>query len=156
MVERYCVYAGVRPALPECECRKSGVCQFWTHSDKGKEAFTDPDLRQYVKPEPVRRPPFSWIKRRSYSGAPCPYCAKGMVYGDTELHPTLEHILAISRGGGDDPSNRIFACNRCNHNKAAWLLTEWLALLRRTGDPRADHVEAFIKSRDPVREEEAA
>lgn len=150
MVERYCVYAGVRPALPECECAKSGTCQFWTHSGKGKEAFTDPDLRQYLQPEPVKRAPFSWLKKRAFAGAPCPYCGKGMIHGDPNLHPTWDHILPVSRGGTNDPDNTVFCCNRDNHDKDDWLLSEWLALLRRTNDPRADHVEAFMRHRERI------
>ena len=37
----------------------------------------------------------------------------------------IDHILPISRGGGDQTDNLAIACRPCNRSKGAKLLSEW-------------------------------
>lgn len=38
-----------------------------------------------------------------------------------------DHVIPKSRGGPDDPSNRVLACGRCNTDKGARTPEEWRA-----------------------------
>lgn len=75
----------------------------------------------------------------------CAYCG----VKPERLDP--DHVVPLSRGGSNTPSNLLPACNMCNSNKCAMLLDEWAAWIaerglpaRRTswemGDPRYTHL----------------
>ena len=84
---------------------------------------------------------------RSVIGAPCPYCGAPMILPGRP--PTRDHIEPRVRGFTlADPSNRALVCDPCNQDKGARSLTAWLETLRTAGDPRAEHVAAFIERRD--------
>jgi 5-methylcytosine-specific restriction endonuclease McrA len=55
---------------------------------------------------------------------PCCYCKK--VFLITDL--TIEHIIPISFGGLNDPSNIALACGPCNHQRGreAWFAKKQL------------------------------
>lgn len=50
----------------------------------------------------------------------CLYCAKQL--GDAEL--TRDHVVPVSRGGGNQWDNVVASCRRCNHLKGSRLLEE--------------------------------
>ncbi len=55
------------------------------------------------------------------TGAPCGICLKPIDYSLPYLHPgefTVDHILAINRGGLDVLSNKQAAHRRCNRDKS--------------------------------------
>lgn len=48
----------------------------------------------------------------------CSYC------GSVD-HPTLDHLIARSKGGSDQPENLVFACRSCNSSKGKHDVLEW-------------------------------
>ena len=56
--------------------------------------------------------------------AGCANC--GQPYGDTDPYRRIErdHIVALSRGGTNDPSNLMPLCGMCNRFKNKWTLEE--------------------------------
>jgi hypothetical protein len=65
-------------------------------------------------------------------GRQCRYCAK-LLGPRSALH--LDHVIPLSRGGGDDAENLVVACARCNTRKGTRLLGE----TRMTLLPVPDH-----------------
>jgi hypothetical protein len=61
-----------------------------------------------------------------------------------ERPPSRDHIKPRSKGYQLD-GNRALVCLPCNTDKGSLSLGQWLTRLSRTGDPRADHVAAFIE-----------
>jgi 5-methylcytosine-specific restriction endonuclease McrA len=57
---------------------------------------------------------------------------------------SLDHIKPRSKGYSLD-GNLALVCCHCNHDKGSLSLGQWLTRLSRAGDPRADHVAAFIE-----------
>lgn len=49
----------------------------------------------------------------------CRYC------GTKEGPFDVDHVIPVSRGGGNDPLNLVLACQPCNRSKGAKLLREW-------------------------------
>lgn len=45
----------------------------------------------------------------------CAYCAKAL----TPFAFTVDHVVPLSRGGTNDPSNLVLACGSCNSRKRA-------------------------------------
>ena len=58
----------------------------------------------------------------------CAYC------GEAKDEMTLDHILALSRGGKHERSNVTWACKECNLSKGSKLLSEWSSPLERNQD----------------------
>jgi len=77
-------------------------------------------------------------------GTPCPYCGEVMDTG--QRAPSRDHIRSYKRGGRlADPNNRVIVCQRCNSDKGHLSLEAFRNRLARAGDPRAVHVEAFMR-----------
>jgi len=53
----------------------------------------------------------------------CYYCNIKIGKGKSAYH--VDHIVPISRGGSNDPSNLVLACASCNLSKGDKLLSEW-------------------------------
>ncbi len=70
----------------------------------------------------------------------CPYCGVLMDSGGKQNARTRDHFYPLSRGG----KVTIFACRKCNEDKASLSPTEWLAALRGKADPRAENVSWFL------------
>ncbi len=70
---------------------------------------------------------------RKRHGDDCCYCGQAMTFmpadGRTYVptKATIEHIIAITRGGGHTWANTTLACWQCNVRKNAKPLDEWLA-----------------------------
>jgi hypothetical protein len=66
-----------------------------------------------------------WLKHRAAvierCGAKCWYC------GRADVFLALDHVLARSRGGADNPENLVPACKPCNSSKGAKLVEDWMA-----------------------------
>ena len=77
-------------------------------------------------------------------GSPCPYCGQTMQIPDRP--PSRDHIKPRSKGHAL-AGNLAVVCCRCNTDKGSLSLGQWLTRLSRAGDPRADHVAAFIERR---------
>lgn len=62
------------------------------------------------------------------SDGKCSYCRKILT---KETRIEIEHVIPLSRGGWDDPSNIVPACRTCNSSKhdktAAEWMPEWVA-----------------------------
>lgn len=50
----------------------------------------------------------------------CAYCSEPV---GEEYH--VDHVIPLSRGGGNGPDNLAIACPTCNRSKGAKLLSEW-------------------------------
>lgn len=59
-----------------------------------------------------RRLRFEILRRDNYT---CRYC--GASAPDVPL--TVDHVLAIALGGGDEPTNLVTACQKCNAGKSS-------------------------------------
>lgn len=56
----------------------------------------------------------------------CYLCQQPMVFSEAD-HPryaTIDHIVPMARGGGDNFANLALACNDCNHDKGHKLYKE--------------------------------
>ena len=49
----------------------------------------------------------------------CSYC------GATGVRMTVDHVVPLSRGGGNEPANLVAACRPCNSSKGSKTLEEW-------------------------------
>lgn len=60
----------------------------------------------------------------------CAYCHNSLVLGDNTkfTKPTLDHILARSKGGSDLPENLITSCESCNKSKGTKDFEEFMEL----------------------------
>lgn len=64
------------------------------------------------------------LRKRLYEADPrCRYCGRLVRYGKS----SLDHVVPVSRGGGDDPGNIVLACQHCNQAKADFTPLEWAA-----------------------------
>jgi len=69
-------------------------------------------------PSRTRRPAIPTATRRKVLSAACAYC--GYPY------PTeVDHVMPVSRGGTDEPSNLAPACEPCNREKLDSTPEEW-------------------------------
>jgi 5-methylcytosine-specific restriction endonuclease McrA len=57
----------------------------------------------------------------SYFDGQCAFCSTPLS-GDTM---TIDHLKALSKGGTNDPLNRVPACKPCNNSKAARKIHHW-------------------------------
>lgn len=61
--------------------------------------------------------------RKMYNESPlCRYCKMETIFdGENNWHDyaTIDHIIPVSKGGKDKPSNYILSCSRCNRLKGS-------------------------------------
>ena len=60
-------------------------------------------------------------KRRALvrrDGAACAYCGRPVGTGLPFSRPTLDHVVPVTRGGGNELTNLVLACKPCNLDKA--------------------------------------
>lgn len=70
-----------------------------------------------------------WLWEKT--GGHCAYC--GRLFA-SPLEMTVDHVIPKSRGGSNDKSNRLPACQRCNIAKGARPLSALRSLLARQRD----------------------
>lgn len=56
-------------------------------------------------------PEWAWLSCLAYFDGACAYC------GTTRARLTADHLVPKSKGGSDDPSNIVPACEACNEAK---------------------------------------
>jgi 5-methylcytosine-specific restriction endonuclease McrA len=54
----------------------------------------------------------------------CHWCKKKFISGKNAYH--VDHVIPLSRGGSNDPSNLVLACPTCNLSKNNRLPHEWI------------------------------
>jgi 5-methylcytosine-specific restriction endonuclease McrA len=84
----------------------------------------------------VRRFKRIWV---DYYGYHCAYCTK-----DCSEHPTIDHVIPLSKGGGNTLDNLVIACALCNIKKANKSVDEFQRLVLQPIKPediyvRTDH-----------------
>ena len=57
------------------------------------------------------------------SATTCPYCGQNFERRDK----TLDHVIALARGGKHSVRNALICCRSCNARKQAKELAQWLA-----------------------------
>lgn len=60
-------------------------------------------------------------RQRDAQGGRCFWCGSALGPGHH-----VDHLIALSRGGTNDASNLVLACQRCNTSKGDKLPTEWI------------------------------
>ncbi|WP_424139368.1 HNH endonuclease [Roseomonas chloroacetimidivorans] len=65
-----------------------------------------------------------WTGILAYFGNRCAYCLR---HADEGVELTADHMLPLSRGGSNDPSNVVPACRSCNCTKRTRTPLEFLA-----------------------------
>lgn len=58
----------------------------------------------------------------------CAYCGCKLGYAKGDKHPTLDHVIPVSRGGKHSASNVVPSCLHCNCSKNAKTPEEWIGL----------------------------
>lgn len=71
-----------------------------------------------------------WKLRQSFP-APCQYCRSSMSLSEA----TVDHVTPLSKGGIDDETNYVLACEACNSAKGDMLPLEFMV------SPRRDEIE---------------
>lgn len=66
-----------------------------------------------------------WWKRRLAKGR-CHYCGRAFAARDL----TMDHVVAISRGGKSNKGNVVPCCKECNNAKKQLLPMEWEDYIR--------------------------
>ena len=79
-------------------------------------------------------------------GSSCPYCGMAML-GNRE--PSRDHIKPRSRRHRLR-DNQAIVCCQCNQARGSLSLGRWLNRLKTAGDPRAEHVAAFVAQVAPA------
>jgi 5-methylcytosine-specific restriction endonuclease McrA len=73
-----------------------------------------------VVARPFQTPPLTNLALFKRDGNMCLYCGKQL--GDSNL--TRDHVVPVSRGGGNQWDNVVASCRRCNHFKGSRLLED--------------------------------
>lgn len=72
-------------------------------------------VKQYTWARRIVRRSFLRTSRAEAQNWKCCYCGCNMSTEAGKKHSaTLEHVLPVSKGGTDDPSNLVAACSHCN------------------------------------------
>lgn len=102
------------------------------------------------RPRQTKEPKNQISLREQHRGKACPYCGRimgGRFSSPKKLSPTIDHIVPVSRGGGNG-ANKVFVCRRCNEAKGDRTLAEWFEeMMAKPGDPRAEFVWRFMQER---------
>jgi 5-methylcytosine-specific restriction endonuclease McrA len=67
-------------------------------------------------------------KRRTLllrDGASCVYCGRQLGTGEPFSRLTFDHVVPVSRGGGNALTNLVLACKPCNRAKADQMLEDF-------------------------------
>ena len=98
------------------------ICKGKWHLTRDWVSVDDHPIR-YAIPKAVQE------QVRTREGKVCTYCA-------TTVGPfDFDHILPVSRGGSNDPSNLTLACASCNRSKGGQTLSEWMAKKTKNSAP---------------------
>jgi 5-methylcytosine-specific restriction endonuclease McrA len=68
-------------------------------------------------------------ERANGSPLECGYCGCNLVHATRRFRPDnaaeIDHIVPVSRGGGDDPKNLQWLCKKCNRSKGVMTDAEY-------------------------------
>lgn len=81
---------------------------------------THPRYRENPSSDVIRRKKMN-TRKRLKPGTRCAYCGKLL----STYTATIDHIVPLSRGGDNEPSNLCWCCKNCNSEKAYFLTEEW-------------------------------
>lgn len=89
-----------------------------------------------IKNRPNRRKKIKFKRKwEKYYGFRCAYCGE-----DCSDNPTIDHLIPISKGGGNNLGNMVISCITCNQEKGDKIIDEFKPLiLRPLGDPNVIH-----------------
>jgi len=104
--------SGASRLCPKCAYINKHGEQAWRVYVATRTKLRSDLKRSATVAEPV--PPSFYAKVRS---GPCVYC------GAPGEH--VDHVIPLSRGGIEHPSNLVSACGPCNHSKRSRLLWQW-------------------------------
>ncbi|MFH1744172.1 MAG: HNH endonuclease [bacterium] len=118
------------------------------HSVESSPYVISSPTRQFHLPEVIRLRRYVRIPYR-----PVPFCRRNILLRDSHRcqycgtkkpadHLTIDHLIPISRGGGDDWTNVVAACKSCNHRKGNYLPEE--AGMRLLHRPRTPNLPSFL------------
>lgn len=79
-----------------------------------------PQYAHYAEPHVPRRKKL-YTRKRLTGNEVCTYCGVKL----TAYTATLDHVVPLSRGGSDSPSNLVWCCRKCNRSKGNQLVSEW-------------------------------
>ena len=95
-------------------------------ADAGKSPFSFPAAMSGTDDSPFRLTKRKLQTHRFFlwqHSPHCRYCGRRIVAFPAS---TLDHVIPVSRGGDDIPSNLALACSHCNFSKASRTLEEWV------------------------------
>lgn len=75
--------------------------------------------REKIKAKQLRRTRW-WLQKRAT--ASCYYCHKSLA----AVQVTMDHVVALSRGGRSTKSNIVVACRDCNQDKKDSNIVDYL------------------------------
>lgn len=154
------VEATVRPALSVAKSETAGARILWFWPRQSVERLNAPQAPPAtLAPRPPKgaaaqkstgkRQRFEVFKR---DGFKCAYCGRSPP--EVLLH--VDHVIPKAKGGSDDPTNLVTACQDCNLGKAAVPLSVVAPSLQKQADEakeRAEQVAAYSASLAEVRAE---
>lgn len=96
-------------------------------------------------------------KKKARNRGTCPYCGvrmqahyvpAGVGFAPGRVFPTVDHFYPKGRCRNPDVyHNKVIVCRQCNGDKGGMLPQDWLAVLRRRNDPRADKFAAVLEEK---------
>jgi len=91
----------------------------WRKMNPQKHKAAEHRRRAYKQNTPVDQRAFDEQAQLKHQKHRCYYCGGLLV----KYH--IDHIIPLSRGGGDNPENKVLACPQCNQSKGSKLPHEW-------------------------------
>ncbi len=88
-------------------------------SDRGRIARAAIQQNRRIRSNGARMNVDTVLELKSEYGGICPYCNECIIRGH------VDHIVPVSRGGLNDRSNLVWACQRCNVQKKDKTLLEF-------------------------------
>jgi hypothetical protein len=104
-----------RAAYRKTDSHKAAQARY-ANSDKGKASRVNRTARRRLREElaGARLTGWDWRRVLRASGNACHYCRRPFTDG---LRPTVDHKLALARGGTHDKDNIVPSCMHCNCSK---------------------------------------
>lgn len=125
---------GLHPHCRECRRRVKAKSDAKRQRLNGKELNRRREARRSAAADVARKQrrrermsAGSFVSPRDAVMEACTYC------GTTGGELTVDHVIALVRGGKDSTGNRTAACRRCNGSKGSRVIAEWVRHLVEIG-----------------------